>query len=529
MEKNIQLGNKISKILQLILFISLPALSLFLCRDTDKWIMIVSFVLSFGISFFLVKYIFKNIFEKINIVNLMFSFLVSDYILYYYYFYHKSLPFRNSYYSFADWKLTILTILSMFALTIIIYFLVKKLFPVIKNFFKSLTKFEKIFLIIMSVVAFILTVIIYNLTQAFYFADPNYDVIYTADSPSLFKGDAFFNINMEENDLRQPLFGMFALPFALLARILSQVFFFVPNGYAVFLTTVQIILFSLTLVMIMRLFKLNEKAKLNFVLLYLACFSSIAFAFILEQYIIGLFYLILTIYTYYFSKSEVNYSYIGAAGTMLTSGVFLPFISHFKNMKTWLKNIIKCFMAFLVIMVIFGQLGQVFDFPEWIEKMLSFTGEKISFNDKLIQFLSFIRNIFIAPNAAVSNNSWFYGYYVIPIYHYSKIGILLLVICFISFIINRKNKMAFVSFVWVLFSFILLCVVGWGTEENGLNLYSLYFSWAYIGLIYLFIEKLVKNDLLKKIFVFVIVCCLFVINILAFIDIINFGIQYYPL
>lgn len=529
MEKNIQLGDKVSRILQVILFFSLPALSLFLCRNTDKWIMIVSLVLAFGISFFLVRYIFKNIFENINVVNLIFSFLVSDYILFYYYSYHKILPFRNNYYSFADWKLTILTILSMFALTIIVYFLWKKLFPAVKKFFKSLTKFEKIFLIIMSIVALVLTLIIYNVTHAFYFANSNYDVIYTADSSALFKGDAFFNINMEENDLRQPLFGLFSLPFALLAKVLSQVFFFVPNGYAVFLTTIQIILFAVTLVLIMRLFKLSEKSKLNFVLLYLACFSSISFSFILEQYIIGLFYLILTIYTYYFSKYEVNYSYIGATGTMLTSGAFFPFISHFKNIKTWLKNILKCFLVFLIIMVIFGQLGQIFYFPEWLEKMVSFTGTKIGFNDKLIQFISFIKNIFIAPVAAVSDNNWFFGYYVTPIYHYSKVGILLLIICFISFVMNRKNKMAIISFIWILFSFVLLCVVGWGTEENGLNLYSLYFSWAYIGLIYLFFERLLQNNLLKKIIVFVIVVCFLVINIPAFMDIINFGIKYYPL
>lgn len=32
-------------------------------------------------------------------------------------------------------------------------------------------------------------------------------------------------------------------------------------------------------------------------------------------------------------------------------------------------------------------------------------------------------------------------------------------------------------------SFLLLCVFGWGTAENGLVLYVPYFAWAFLGLL----------------------------------------------
>lgn len=119
------------------------------------------------------------------------------------------------------------------------------------------------------------------------------------------------------------------------------------------------------------------------------------------------------------------------------------------------------------------------------------------------------------------------SYYLTEVKDYSIIGIVILIVCILSIILNRKNKMAIISFVWVVFSFLLLCVVGWGTSENGLNLYSLYFAWAYIILIYLFIDRLIKNDKIKNVLIVIICICMLVLNIPEFLNIIKFGISYY--
>ena len=66
-----------------------------------------------------------------------------------------------------------------------------------------------------------------------------------------------------------------------------------------------------------------------------------------------------------------------------------------------------------------------------------------------------------------------------------------LFLCILTFfIVNIKDKLNRISFYWVIFSFIILCVVGWGTLENGLILYALYFSWAIVILMYNLIKQI---------------------------------------
>lgn len=85
-----------------------------------------------------------------------------------------------------------------------------------------------------------------------------------------------------------------------------------------------------------------------------------------------------------------------------------------------------------------------------------------------------------------------------------------------------------VSAFWVLYSIIILCFVGFGTQENGLILYSLYFSWAFIILCYLLFIKIIKKSLLRNVLTIIICAGLLFLNIPAFNEIINFGIMFYP-
>lgn len=534
MKKIYEASNTLEHFLKCLLFISIPALSMFFCRNCETWMVYSSFGCAVVISYFIVKYLTKNIYKKINIPITIISFLCSLMILLVYYNYHYDPHFTSYFYHFSKLLFVVICILSLPSVVTIIYLLIKNIFPLIKTFLISLSKGERIFLIILTIVGFISTTIIYNLTTAFYYSPTiHYDIIYTSDSSTLFRGDAFFNINMPENDVRQPLFGLFAFPFAFIAKVLGMILFFIPNSYAIFLTTIQISLLGIITLMISKLAHLNKKQETNFILLYFASFSTIVFSFILEQYIIGLFYLILLIYLYYNSKKEVNYMYIAGPGTLLTSGIMFPFISKFKNLKYWLKNIFKCFLCFLIVMTVFGQLPIIFSISETIGDLLgNFGGKTLLFGDKLMQYLNFVKGIVLMlPASDILTNDFgvsHYAYFLNDIYNYSKLGILILIICLVSVILNRKNKMAIISFLWIIFSFILLCLIGWGTAENGLNLYSLYFSWAFILLIYLFIDKIIKNEVLKRILIIVVCLILLSINIPELIKIVNFGILHYP-
>ena len=78
------------------------------------------------------------------------------------------------------------------------------------------------------------------------------------------------------------------------------------------------------------------------------------------------------------------------------------------------------------------------------------------------------------------------------------IGVLLILLCILSYIINRNKKIVKISTFWILFSIFVLFIMGWGTQENGLILYSLYFGWAYLILLCELLENIIKKLNLKK-------------------------------
>ena len=108
------------------------------------------------------------------------------------------------------------------------------------------------------------------------------------------------------------------------------------------------------------------------------------------------------------------------------------------------------------------------------------------------------------------------------------IGIVILIICLISFALNRKEKFVRLSFLWMLFSVVVLLIFGWGSTENGLTLYSLYFAWSYLVLYFVFLKKILKKDILFKIVILGSCLIMFWFNINEFINILIFGIKYYP-
>lgn len=528
MLKEIQLSNNKEKILKTIIAISIPFLTLLLSHNCEKWVYCLSFVLSFILGIVFIK-LFVNKIKKIKILYLIISFLISIYFVKIYYDFHYT--FQNQFYNLSEINLIIISLVSVVACTFIVYFLIDKLYPIIKRFFKSLNKFEKMYLLVVTIASLVLCTIVFNVTTAFYYSSvTNFDIIYTADSSSIYKNDTFLNVNAEENDIRQPLFGVFSIPFCILAKGLSQIFFMIPNSYIIFLTTIQMALLAISLILISRLFNFKEGGQRNFILIFTCSATFILFSLILEQYIIAFFYLSLLLYSYIKGKSDPNYVYACATGTLLTSGILFPLVSREKNIKAFILKFLKIILLFVIIFVVFGQLPQIFNVIDRITRLMEFTGQELTIMDKFNQFISFFRNVLIAPSASVGTGEYtLYGYYVNEIYTISKIGLGILLICIISVIINRKNKMAKIAGFWILFSFLLIFIIGWGTAENGTNLYSLYFAFAIIGLLYLFMDTIIKNVKLKNIFTIIICTFLVSFNIPELINIINFGIEYYPL
>ena len=163
--------------------------------------------------------------------------------------------------------------------------------------------------------------------------------------------------------------------------------------------------------------------------------------------------------------------------------------------------------------------------------LFSFTGvASIPFITRLQQYSEFVRYCFLAPCAGIHEGKLI-SWQLCPAEQISYTGLLILVVALISAALNRREKLCRISALWIAYSFLILCVIGWGTAENGLILYSLYFSWAFYVLIFMLAAKL---DDLSGIRLFV--PALLVAGIYVFVhasipaigEVISFAAKYYP-
>ena len=535
----IKITNKMSIFWKILTVLSVPFLVLFLSFRFELIFRIFTALIAFFVMIFLVRKI--NI-DKISSKVLLLSFLSSCYIekLLMSFYNYKINKIINLLFKYIHIKFSWNTVFLLFSIAVFfsLFYFVTLLYlyimPKVKDFLKKITKNEKIYLIVILIISFILSIVVVTHTTAFGRNNENYDVIYTSDSSSLVKSDVWININNAENDIRQPLFGLFSLPFGILGHFVSELLFFLPQSarYEFAMMIIQFQLLGFVTIMLSRLVVKDENMKKYFYALFSLSFPYLIFGLVLEQYVIGLFYLILCIYFYFKKEEKSNYAYLGSIGTLLTSGVLCWMTFKTKSFKKWFVNTFKLAMIFLVLLIITGQFAQFFTLKERLTFLLRFTGDKVLFINRICQYLYFVRALFVDPDGFIYYGSFFnqpihYSYQLIMPGKASIIGILILSLAFVSLILNRKNKMALLSGFWILFSFIILCLVGWGTQENGLILYALYFSWAFYILIYLLFDKLIKNTKLLKIMLVIIIIILTLFNIRELYFIMKFAFTYY--
>ena len=94
---------------------------------------------------------------------------------------------------------------------------------------------------------------------------------------------------------------------------------------------------------------------------------------------------------------------------------------------------------------------------------------------------------------------------------------------------SRKDRAARLAGFWLVFSFALLFCLGWGTQENGLILYSLYFGWAVWLLLFRLAQALTaKCTRLRPVLYALCLAVLLWQNLPAMIRLLSFAIQNYP-
>ncbi len=109
--------------------------------------------------------------------------------------------------------------------------------------------------------------------------------------------------------------------------------------------------------MLARLLELGKKEKYAFWAFFVGSYTYVLFSFVVEQYIMAYFYVVLTIYVWKNSEKK-NYAYFGAVSTMLTSGVLFPMITKKKKWKEWITDLLYCLVVYFELVILCGQLPQ---------------------------------------------------------------------------------------------------------------------------------------------------------------------------
>ncbi|MBD5554231.1 MAG: hypothetical protein HDQ95_02470 [Roseburia sp.] len=417
------------------------------------------------------------------------------------------------------------------AIGLLIYFVLTKCLPYVVDFVRSLDGFERNYLIVMATAAAVVIPFLYLHTTVWYHAvwedmPQLYDVIYTTDSTEIYMTDSFTKILTGPNDIRQPLFGLFALPAGLCGKLVAAVFFFVPDSYAIAMGMIQQFLLSVSMVMLMRILKLEGTERIWFLLPAGCSYAYLLHGLLLEQYVIAYFYVILVLYVY--KKSDrLNFAYYGAVSTLLTSGVLFPLISKGREWKKWLCDRVKCLIIYAQIVILCGQLPQFLNMKEEIAGLMNFSGEKVTWTDKWIQFTHFLSGMFWAPDGVITVQ---YGpcYRIAEQAAVSYVGIAILVCALCGFALSYREWISKAAVLWLAFSVIVLFAVGWGTAENGLILYALYFAWAYLILLYQFLKNVLRKPALLRAALCIVALMMAMRNVYELIQIYRFGIGNYP-
>ena len=424
-----------------------------------------------------------------------------------------------------------LIILSLYALYVYYYYFFSRFLPRIIGFFKDLSKEEKVFLITSTIIFSIGIIIIYSITNVFYEPRINdeiqtFDVLYSTDTGGHALLNDYLNINSVENDLRQPLFAVFSFPFAIVPYIIGSLFNIFKNTYFILIAIEQVFLMNILCIMIGKMLNLKKLEKVLFMISYVVTYPFILFAFNLEQYVFSIFWLFCFIY-YYIQNNEGNkFYFIASIGSLLTNSFFFPFLTSGRKIKQWIKDFVQTGICFFSAIVMFGQLPVILNLFTGAGHVSNYIYGKIEFNT-FCQYTNFLKNCFIAPFNVINEEKLGHiSYQISQITSLDLIGIVIFILAILGFILNYKNKFAKICISWVGFSIILLVLLGYGTRENGLILYSLYFSWAFVSLVFLFFNKILKNH--KKVLISLyslMIISMLIINANGLIDLIKFGIQ----
>lgn len=428
----------------------------------------------------------------------------------------------------------IMMVLAVFFIIVPMEWFYSHAYEFAREYCKKLERSDKLCLLILFVLFSAYIIFSYLTSYAFYGGEIPYDIIYTSDSPDIMNRCAYLWLGHPENDIRQPLFAVFSAPFLGIPYLISVPFMRIGSVMPIVFSCVQTAMMLLAFHMISEMLGLNAFMRVVLMVTCSCAYPTLLFGVMMEQYIVCFFWLIVFIYNVCQMNERSITAYSGAVGTLLTSGVLFPLLSEKRlihDFKGWVKDIFTSAVKVLFLFLMFGKIHYILNFYTYVKRLSSYTGKEVTFTDKLYRYSFFIRSCILTPPASVSDSLGFISWQVDTPVSFSVAGIIILAAAAVGFAVSRKNKLSQISFFWIIFSFVLLVLIGWGSSENGMILYSLYFGWAFYVLIFrlaVFVgDKLKISAVLPYIFL-VSAAAVLGLNYIGIKNLLDFAVTYYP-
>ena len=363
----------------------------------------------------------------------------------------------------------------------------------------------------------------------------SFDVIYTTDGTFADNAPATFTrIAHGENDFRQPLFAVCALPFIspfLCLRDLLLPVVTLSRGWCVAMAQVGLVMIAFG--WLVRLMALRGRlARLGVVAWLSAGYATLLMCTQVEQYVVALFWLSFFLNARREERMAWTVGFVGATGALLTSGALALAHLHQRDIRAWRDLFCQyccAGVAFVGSFVLFCRMDLLALWTARTQMYLTFTGKTLAFAERVRMWLEFVTMNFCAPEAGPTlyhkQIAWHLAEGVSP--QALLCGTLLLGSVLAGSVLCWRERFVRVCDGWVVFSWLLLCLIGWGTAENGLILYVLYFSWAFVGIAAKLIERRVGERFAGGVYLLLAAASAW--NTLpAFAEMVRFLAQHYP-
>nr|AGS51611.1 hypothetical protein [uncultured bacterium contig00017] len=406
-----------------------------------------------------------------------------------------------------------------------------------KNLIKELTKGEKRVLLYGSLVSVLYIIVLYNLSNVYWApvmkgtaALIGADILFQYDSGLRVLDNDFANPLLyrigNSATLRHPLFGIFALPLGIACQIFSANALF----YAIALQSLQMIALVGAVIMLSRLVPpANGTQKYLFMALLFLSFPVLVGATPMERNILTLVFLIFGIYEWLNGRSAT----LWVNGAIGANPIYFPAaLLYIRSKKTAVKDLLGGGSTFLLLLLAAGWFSILIDYKSEARDGvgLGYLLYQHSWYDSLCYYITFVESCLFAPPAGMmmSREIPRFRMTASAFESVNPLGVIILAAVIYGFARNYKNRFAQVSFAGVVLSFLLMGVGSWAIAQRDTVFYTLFFSWAYISLIYLAIDKTFDNKA-KTVVLALLATLLLIVNGRIAVNILRFGMEYYPM